>query len=72
MRSSSLIVSPTLPKEREPARWRTPEALKLIYQATVMCAQKDSPAVSNETMNALTRGLVESLIYILIQPINAP
>ena len=40
-------------------------ALKLTYQATVMCAQKDSPAVSNETMNALTRGLVESLIYIL-------
>jgi ABC-type nitrate/sulfonate/bicarbonate transport system substrate-binding protein len=40
-------------------------ALKLIYQATVMCSQKDSPAVSNETMNALTRGLVESLIYIL-------
>ena len=39
--------------------------LKLIYQATVMCSQKDSPAVSNETMNALTRGLVESLIYIL-------
>ena len=40
-------------------------ALKLIYQATVMCSQKDSPAVSNETMNALTRGLVESLIHIL-------
>ena len=40
-------------------------ALKLTYQATVMCSQKDSPAVSNETMNALTRGLVESLIYIL-------
>ena len=39
--------------------------LKLTYQATVMCSQKDSPAVSNETMNALTRGLVESLIYIL-------
>lgn len=39
--------------------------LKLTYQATVMCTQKDSPAVSNDTMNALTRGLVESLIYIL-------
>ena len=40
-------------------------ALKLTYQATVMCSQKDSSAVSNDTMNALTRGLVESLIYIL-------
>jgi ABC-type nitrate/sulfonate/bicarbonate transport system substrate-binding protein len=39
--------------------------LNLTYQATVMCAQKDSPAVSNETMIALTKGIVEALAYIL-------
>ena len=30
-----------------------------------MCAQKDSSAVSNETMIALTKGIVETLVYIL-------
>ena len=39
--------------------------LNLTYQATVMCAQKDSSAVSNETMIALTKGIVETLVYIL-------
>jgi ABC-type nitrate/sulfonate/bicarbonate transport system substrate-binding protein len=39
-------------------------ALKLTYQATVMCALKESSAVTAETMIALTKGLIESLIYI--------
>ncbi len=39
--------------------------LNIVYQATVMCAQKDSPAISNETMIALTKGIIESLVYIL-------
>jgi ABC-type nitrate/sulfonate/bicarbonate transport system substrate-binding protein len=39
--------------------------LNVVYQATVMCAQKDSAAISNETMTALTRGVIESLAYIL-------
>ena len=43
--------------------------LNIIYQATVMCAQKDSPAISNDAMIALTKGIVESLVYIL-DPIN--
>ena len=43
--------------------------LNIVYQATVMCAQKDSPAISNDTMIALTKGIVESLVYIL-DPIN--
>jgi len=40
-------------------------ALKLTYQATVMCSLKDSTGVTHETSIALTKGLVESLIYIL-------
>jgi NitT/TauT family transport system substrate-binding protein len=44
-------------------------ALKLTYQATVMCALKDSSAVTSETMTILTKGLIESLIYIL-EPAN--
>ena len=39
--------------------------LNITYQATVMCAQKDSSAVSNDTMIALTKGIVEALAYIL-------
>jgi ABC-type nitrate/sulfonate/bicarbonate transport system substrate-binding protein len=39
--------------------------LNVTYQATVMCAQKDSTAVSSETMIALTKGMVEALAYIL-------
>jgi ABC-type nitrate/sulfonate/bicarbonate transport system substrate-binding protein len=30
-----------------------------------MCAQKDSSAISNDTMIALTKGIVEALAYIL-------
>lgn len=44
-------------------------ALKLIYQATVMCTLKDSNAVTPETTIALTKGLIESLIHIL-EPAN--
>jgi ABC-type nitrate/sulfonate/bicarbonate transport system substrate-binding protein len=44
-------------------------ALKLIYQATVMCSLKDSNAVPPETTIALTKGLIESLIHIL-EPAN--
>ena len=40
-------------------------ALKVVYQATVMCSLKDSPIVHTETMTALVKGLIESLIYIL-------
>lgn len=39
--------------------------LNVVYQATVMCTQKDSAAISNETMNSLTKGVIESLAYIL-------
>ncbi|HLN87497.1 MAG TPA: ABC transporter substrate-binding protein [Candidatus Limnocylindrales bacterium] len=39
--------------------------LNVVYQATVMCAHKDSSAISQETMLALTKGIVESLVYIL-------
>src|ERR1041385_5832636 len=40
-------------------------ALKLVYQATVMCSLKDSPTVNTETRTALVKGLIESLLYIL-------
>ncbi|HEX2929066.1 MAG TPA: ABC transporter substrate-binding protein, partial [Candidatus Binatia bacterium] len=44
-------------------------ALKVVYQATVMCAMKDSNPATFETHIALAKGLVESLIYIL-EPAN--
>jgi ABC-type nitrate/sulfonate/bicarbonate transport system substrate-binding protein len=44
-------------------------ALKLIYQATVMCSLKDSTITTHDTNIALAKGLIESLIYIL-QPAN--
>src|SRR6266508_3870938 len=40
-------------------------ALKVVYQATVMCSLKDSSSVTLETNIALAKGLIESLIYIL-------
>jgi len=43
--------------------------LNVTYQATVMCAQKDSKTVSNDTMIALTKGIVDALAYIL-EPAN--
>ena len=39
--------------------------LNVTYQATVMCSQKDSTAISNETMVALAKGIVDALAYIL-------
>jgi ABC-type nitrate/sulfonate/bicarbonate transport system substrate-binding protein len=40
-------------------------ALKVVYQATVMCSLKDSSSVTLETYIALAKGLIESLLYIL-------
>ena len=39
-------------------------AMKIIYQATGICAQRDSSAISSETRVGLAKGLVESLVYI--------
>jgi ABC-type nitrate/sulfonate/bicarbonate transport system substrate-binding protein len=39
--------------------------VNLVFQLTVMCAPKDSAAVNHETMVALTKGIVESLAFIL-------
>ena len=39
-------------------------ALKIIYQPTAICSQKDSAAISPETMVGLTKGLLEALVYI--------
>jgi ABC-type nitrate/sulfonate/bicarbonate transport system substrate-binding protein len=44
-------------------------ALKVVYQATVLCSLKDSSSVTLDTNVALTKGLIESLIYIL-EPAN--
>jgi ABC-type nitrate/sulfonate/bicarbonate transport system substrate-binding protein len=40
-------------------------ALKVVYQGTVLCAQKESTAITSESMINLAKGLVESLVYIL-------
>jgi ABC-type nitrate/sulfonate/bicarbonate transport system substrate-binding protein len=40
-------------------------ALKLVYQATGMCAPKNSTSINQETMISLTKGVIESLVYIL-------
>jgi hypothetical protein len=37
---------------------------KIIYQATALCCQRDSSAISPEIMVGLTKGLVEALVYI--------
>jgi ABC-type nitrate/sulfonate/bicarbonate transport system substrate-binding protein len=39
-------------------------AVKVVYQGTAMCARKDSTAVTSETMIALTKGIIEALVYI--------
>jgi ABC-type nitrate/sulfonate/bicarbonate transport system substrate-binding protein len=39
-------------------------AVKIVYQATAICSQKDSTAISPATMVGLTKGLVEALVYI--------
>jgi hypothetical protein len=38
--------------------------VKVIYQATAICSQRDSSAISPGTMVGLTKGLVEALVYI--------
>jgi hypothetical protein len=43
--------------------------VNMVFQLTVMCAPKDSPAISQEIMINLTKGLIESLAYIL-EPAN--
>lgn len=37
----------------------------IVFQLTVMCAPKDSPAVNHETMVNLTKGIVDALAFIL-------
>jgi len=44
-------------------------AMKIVYQATVLCALKDSSVANPETMAAMSKGLIESLVYIL-EPAN--
>ena len=39
--------------------------VNMVFQLTVMCAPKDSTAVNHETMINLTKGLVDSLVFIL-------
>lgn len=39
--------------------------VNMVFQLTVMCAPKESTAVNNETMVNLTKGIVESLAFIL-------
>src|SRR5262247_3613189 len=39
-------------------------SIKINYQATGICSQKDSSAISPEIMVGLTKGLVEALVYI--------
>jgi len=39
--------------------------VNMIFQLTVMCTPKDSTAVNHETMVNLTKGVVESLVFIL-------
>jgi len=39
-------------------------SVKINYQATGICSQKDSSAISPEIMVGLTKGLVEALVYI--------
>jgi ABC-type nitrate/sulfonate/bicarbonate transport system substrate-binding protein len=39
--------------------------VNMIFQLTVMCAPKDSAAINHETMVSLTKGVVDSLVFIL-------
>jgi ABC-type nitrate/sulfonate/bicarbonate transport system substrate-binding protein len=40
-------------------------AVKMVYQATVMCVPKNSTAIHTETIINLTKGLIDSLLFIL-------
>jgi ABC-type nitrate/sulfonate/bicarbonate transport system substrate-binding protein len=44
-------------------------SVNMVFQLTVMCAPKDSPAINHETMVNLTKGIVDSLVFIL-DPVN--
>ena len=50
--------------KRAGARSLADVGVKINYQATAICSQKDSSAVSPEIMVGLTKGLVEALVYI--------
>lgn len=39
--------------------------VNMVFQLTVLCAPKDSTAVNREAMIGLTKGIVESLVFIL-------
>ena len=39
--------------------------VNMVFQLTVMCAPKESSAVSNEILVNLTKGLIDSLVFIL-------
>jgi ABC-type nitrate/sulfonate/bicarbonate transport system substrate-binding protein len=39
--------------------------VNMVFQLTVMCAPKESTAINHETMVNLTKGVVESLVFIL-------
>jgi ABC-type nitrate/sulfonate/bicarbonate transport system substrate-binding protein len=39
--------------------------VNMVFQLTVMCAPKESPAINTETMVNLTKGIVDALVFIL-------
>jgi ABC-type nitrate/sulfonate/bicarbonate transport system substrate-binding protein len=39
--------------------------VNMVFQLTVMCAPKDSTTINHETMVNLTKGIVDSLVFIL-------
>jgi len=39
--------------------------VNMVFQLTVMCAPKDSTAINTETMVNLTKGIIDSLVFIL-------
>lgn len=43
--------------------------VNMVFQLTVMCTPKESSAVNPETMLALTKGIIESLVFIA-DPVN--
>ena len=43
--------------------------VNMVFQLTVMCAPKESSAVNNEMLTGLTKGVIESLVYVL-DPVN--
>jgi ABC-type nitrate/sulfonate/bicarbonate transport system substrate-binding protein len=39
--------------------------IDMVFQLTVMCAPKESPAINNETMINLAKGIVDALVFIM-------